>query len=280
MLTIAFCNQKGGVGKTTTTFHLTRSAARKGLRTLAVDLDPQGNLTQSLAKEVVEDGSPALADALSFRESTTLADVIVPTWWDGVDLAPTADVTLAEVRDELFIKRDASEHRLNAILEPLKGSYDLVLIDCPPSLDLLTTNGLVAADKAAIVVTPDMYSQAGMVRVLHSALVAQSYYNKELEIAGIIVNDVRSRTNQAKYRADEIQEFSEERNIPVYAPPIPHRQQIADSREAAKGLDEFGGRGYGELLAIYDHYLSLLMGIDDGYTPEAVTDDASEADNG
>ena len=118
---LALCNQKGGVGKSTTTFHLARAAVQAGRRVLVVDLDPQGNLTTSIAAETVDDDQAQLADALSSRAPETLRDVIVPGLWPGLDLVPTAGVTLGAVRDELVIAGAGRESRLREALQAFSG---------------------------------------------------------------------------------------------------------------------------------------------------------------
>src|SRR5699024_5315771 len=100
---LAFCNQKGGVGKSTTTFHLARAAALQGLRVLIVDADPQGNISAAAAAEVVKEDQAGLADVLSAHAPDVVADVIVPSIWKGVDIVPTSGETLGSVRDELVI---------------------------------------------------------------------------------------------------------------------------------------------------------------------------------
>ena len=119
MLTISLCNQKGGVGKSTTTYHLARAAVLEGLRVIVVDLDPQGNITSSLAKYPVDEDTAGLADVLSNRTKLPISEVTVPGLWDGVDLVPTTGEALPVVRDELVVAGAGRESRLRAALSPI-----------------------------------------------------------------------------------------------------------------------------------------------------------------
>lgn len=257
---LALCNQKGGVGKSTTTFHLARAAVLRGLRVLVVDLDPQGNLTAVAAAEEVSEDQAGLADALSSRAEETLRDVIVPGVWDGLDVVPTAGVTLGVVRDELVIAGAGREGRLREALAEVREDYDLVLIDCAPSLDQLTINGLTAADGVVIVTHSKQWSLSGLSQLLDTIDNVRRYYAPALAIAGVIVNQHEERTVSGQTWLEELQNAGAARGFTVLLPPIPKRVVIADATEATRGLDQWGSAEASALAAIYADHLAAIEG--------------------
>lgn len=254
----ALCNQKGGVGKSTTTFHLARAAVRRGRRVLVVDLDPQGNLTSVAAREQVEDDQAGLADALSERAGETIADVIVPGLWDGLDVVPTSGTALGSVRDELVIAGAGRERRLAEALSGVLEDYDLVLIDCAPSLDQLTINGLTAADGVVVVTQSKLWSANGLAQLLSTIEGVRGYYNSRLRVAGIIINQHEEQTVSGRTWRDEVRTAAESRDLHLLEPFIPKRVVIADATEAARGLDEWGGVEALALADLYDKHLSSI----------------------
>jgi chromosome partitioning protein len=258
MKTIAICNQKGGVGKSTTTFHLARAGVRKCLRVLVIDMDPQGNITASIARDTQPEDAPGVADALSQRTRDTLVDVIVPTVWEGADLAPTTGEALAFVRDELVIAGAGREGRLRQALAGLEDSYDLVLIDCPPSLDQLTINALTAADGVLIVTQSKLWSSQGLAHLLGTLASVQTYYNPGLLPLGIVVNLHENATVSGARWLAELTAAASTQGIPVFTPPIPKRVLISDAVEASRGLDEWPGADVDDLIHVYDHYLEQV----------------------
>ena len=257
---LAFCNQKGGVGKSTTTFHLARAAVVAGRHVLVVDLDPQGNLTSVATMEPVAEDDLGLADALSTRTSETISDVIVAGLWDGLDVVPTSGETLGTVRDELVIAGAGREGRLSEALSTVSDEYDLILIDCAPSLDQLTINGLTAADGVVIVTQSKLWSANGLAHLLSTIDDVRKYYNAGLVVAGVVVNQHEPHTVGGRHWHDELQAAAEVRGLRVLAPPIPKRAAIADATEAARGLDEWGTADAAALATIYADYLIALEG--------------------
>jgi chromosome partitioning protein len=248
------CNQKGGVGKSTTLYHLTRAAVNDGLRVLVVDADPQGNITQVLTEGVGEE-EPGLADVLSEYAS----EVIVPAIWEGVEVVPTTGETLGIVRDQLVIAGAGREARMRKVLEPVRGRYDLILIDCGPSLDQLVTNALTAADGALVVTQTKLWSTNGLAKLLDTITVVNQSYNPRLRVAGIVLNQHEARTIGGTHWAEEITAAAETRGLPLLAPPVPKRQAIADATEESRGLDE-GDTDARELAKIYAGYIAELTG--------------------
>lgn len=260
-LTLALCNQKGGVGKSTTAFHLARAAVIRGQRVLLVDNDPQGNLTSVTAAELVEEDQAGLADALSARAPETVRDVIVPGIWPGLDLVPTAGVNLGAVRDELVIAGAGREGRLREALTEVAQDYDLVFIDCAPSLDQLTINGLTAADGVVIVTHSKLWSANGLAQLLDTISAVREYYNPRLEVAGVIVNQHEERTLAGQHWLNELTAAAEKRSLKVLQPPIPKRVAISDATEVAQGLDQLGSADAAALATIYANHLTALEGV-------------------
>lgn len=256
----AICNQKGGVGKSTTAFHLARAAVLRGQRVLVVDADPQGNLTAVAAAETVEEDQAGLADALSARVPETLCDVIVPGVWPGLDVVPTSGVTLGYVRDELVIAGAGREGRLREALAAVAGGYDLILIDCAPSLDQLTINGLAAAQGVVVVTHSKLFSANGLAQLLDTIDSVRQYYNPTLTVAGVIVNQHEEQTVSGRTWLDELRTAAENRGLTVLNPPIPKRVVISDALEAANGLDEWGSVEATALGAIYADHLTAIQG--------------------
>ena len=256
----ALCNQKGGVGKSTTAFQFARAAVLAGRRVLAVDLDPQGNLTSNATAEPVEDDQAGLADALSSRASETIRDVIVAGVWPGLDVVPTSGVTLGAVRDELTIAGAGREVRLREALAAVADDYDLILIDCAPSLDQLTINGLTAAQGVVIVTHSKKWSLDGLSQLLDTIESVRTYYNPTLRVAGIIVNQHEERTVGGQQWLDELHAAAEGRGLSLLTPPIPKRVVISDATEASRGLDEWGSAEATALGTLYADHLASIEG--------------------
>nr|WP_255495674.1 ParA family protein [Cryobacterium sp.]QJS06011.1 plasmid partitioning protein ParA [Cryobacterium sp.] len=256
----AFCNQKGGVGKSTTAFQLARVAVLAGRRVLAVDIDPQGNLTSNATAEPVDRDQAGLADALSSRAPETIRDVIVSGVWPGLDVVPTSGITLGAVRDELTIAGAGREVRLREALAAVADDYDLILIDCAPSLDQLTINALTAAQGVVIVSHSKKWSLDGLSQLLDTIDSVRSYYNPALRVAGIIVNQHEERTVGGQQWLDELQAAAEGRGLSLLTPPIPKRVVISDATEASRGLDEWGSAEATALGALYANHLASIEG--------------------
>ncbi len=178
---IAIANQKGGVGKTTTCVNLAASLAAMGKRVLLVDLDPQGNATMGSGVNKYE-LEHSVYDVLV--EAATISTVAQAAAEGGFDVLPAnGDVTAAEVE---LINEDGRERRLRAALGKVQADYDLVLIDCPPSLNLLTLNGLVAADGVIIAMQCEYFALEGLSALLDTIEQVRSSVNVALEVEGIL----------------------------------------------------------------------------------------------
>lgn len=258
-LVIAVSNQKGGVGKTFTTFHLARAAVNAGHRVLVVDMDPQGSLTNLLAKEPVGEQQISLAHALSENEETTLADVLVEGVW-GIAVAPATMESLPRLRDELVTAGAGREARLREALATDASGYDIVLVDTAPTLDQLTINALVAAHRVMVVTHTKQQALRGLDQLIRTIKKVRKHYNPELDIAGILGNQHEDSTVSGQHWLDQLRAAAESMQLPVMEPLIPKRVIISDSAETVSGLDQWPG-GEGKALAkMYDQHLQTLIG--------------------
>lgn len=256
MLVATLCNQKGGVGKTTTAVNLARAAHLRGLRTLIADLDPQANTTSTLLGKAPDTDVETIADVLSARTDATAADVIVPTGWAGVDVLPSGGDALADVGAELVTMGPGREHRLRESLSKLAKDYELILLDSPPALDQLTINALTAANRVIIVTTAALFSADGIARLMATISAVRQYANPQLTLAGLVINMLEERTRRQRHWMTELTAHAP---APVWQPPVPKATWIAEAIEAGMGLDEWGSAPARVLTETYDHYLTQLV---------------------
>src|SRR6476646_9571695 len=222
--TIAVLSQKGGTGKTTAVRTLTDAFRRSGLRTLAVDLDPQGNLSDYF--DVPPDVDPTIADVLSGRASAGAAI--------HEDLIP-ANLTLAEAELMLGGKM-GRELTLRRALMKLPDDYDLVLIDCPPSLGLLTVNALVAADRALITAEAQYFALQGVEQAMEVVELARDGLNPELSLLGVLLNLADMRTVHSREALASLKErFGEQ----VFDTVVRASIAYAESAERARSILDY-----------------------------------------
>ena len=226
---IAIANQKGGVGKTTTATNLGACLAVAEKRTLVIDTDPQGNATSGLGI-VKDDLERSIYDVLT--EGTPLADVIVPeVYFPYLDVVPaTRDLVGVEVE---LVQRRGREGILRAALEPVRDRYDYVLIDCPPSLGLLTLNTLAAADAVLIPIQCEFYALEGLSQLLNTVRIVQRTVNPKLQIEGVLLTMYDNRLNLSKQVADEAKEYF---GAQVYRTRIPRNVRIAEAPSFGKPI--------------------------------------------
>lgn len=226
----ALINQKGGVGKTTETINLARAASMDGRRVLVIDADPQGNLTGILAAGDVAEDQVTFADVLV---GETIPAVTVPAIWENVSLVPGNQNTSKATR--ALHSEHGREYRLREAVDRVRREYDLILIDCAPSLDLHTVNALTAADRALVITQPGKFSLDGLGLLQATFEAVRSYYNPKLKVAGIVVNGVRNTVGHRTW----VTELEGMTPWPMIAPYIPFRSLIQDAEEAGYGLDEW-----------------------------------------
>jgi chromosome partitioning protein len=258
MPAIAVVNQKGGVGKTTVALGLAAVAARAGTRVLVVDLDPQANATSGLA---VWEPAATMDDVLATDTPGAIRKVIEPAGWDpgefpedGVpDVAPSSPL-LAQREPQLANDPIGAQDRVRVAMEGL--DYDLILIDCPPSLGLLTVNGLFAADQALVVTEPAAWARDGVEQVLRTISRVGQRRISPLDVAGIVVNRL-GRTRDARYWTDQLAE-----DYPDHAvPPIELRAAVAEAAAQSLPLHALGSRaGAAEAVVQFEALASAILG--------------------
>lgn len=199
---IAVVNQKGGVGKTTTAVNLSACLAEAGKRVLLLDIDPQGNATSGLGvdRKAVE---ASIYDML-LEDMSPLA-AMVPTAVDGLFLVPaTIDLAGAEIE---LVPRISRENRLKKVIGPARSEFDFILIDCPPSLGLLTINALTAADSILIPIQCEYYALEGLTQLMDTFRLVKEALNPGLEVEGVLLTMFDGRTNLSIQVVEDVKRF-------------------------------------------------------------------------
>lgn len=217
---IAVANQKGGVGKTTTQVNLSACVAAKGRRVLSVDMDPQGNASSGLGILATEGKS--MYDVL--MGDIGAAECIVTTPVEGLSLLP-ADIRLAAAEVDL-VAAQGREYILRNALESLRGQYDYIFIDCPPSLGLLTLNALSAADRVVVPIQCEYYALEGVGQLVNTVRRVQRGLNPRLEIEGVVLTMLDGRTNLGIQVVQEVKRYFRDQ---VYASIIPRNVRLSEA---------------------------------------------------
>jgi len=226
---VAVANQKGGVAKTTTVQSLGVALAEQGHRVLLVDLDPQACLTYSLGFNP-DDLSASLHDVLVRRSKVAEVRLEV-TGVPGLQLVPaTIDLAGAEVH---LLSRTGREHVLARALTPVLGDHDVILIDCPPSLGVLTINGLTAAEVVLVPLQCEALSHRGVGQLLETIEDVRQFANEKLRVLGVIPTMYDSRTTHARKVLAEVEE---RHGLPVFSPPVPKSVRFAEAPELGRSI--------------------------------------------
>lgn len=218
---IAIANQKGGVGKTTTAVNLSSCLAYKGKKVLLLDIDPQGNTTSGLGidKKNVE---KSIYDVIINEES--IRTCILPTVVENLEICPS-NIQLAGAEVEL-VSVISRETRIRNALDEVKDEYDFIIIDCPPSLGLLTINSLTASDTVLVPIQCEYYALEGLSQLMDTVKIVKKHLNRKLEVEGVVLTMFDARTNLSIQVVEEVKKYFKNK---VYRTIIPRNVRLSEA---------------------------------------------------
>jgi chromosome partitioning protein len=234
---MAIANQKGGVGKTTTAVNLSACLAMLGKRVLLVDIDPQGNTTSGVGINKA-DVRYCVYDVLI--NDVSIEDAILPSGVDNLSVLP-ATIQLAGAEIEL-VPTISREVRLRRAVQAMRSRYDYIIIDCPPSLGLLTVNALTAADSVLIPIQCEYYALEGLSQLLNTIRLVQKHLNTSLEVEGVVLTMLDARTNLGLQVIEDVKKFFRDK---VYHTVIPRNVRLSEAPSHGQPIIEYDPKSRG-----------------------------------
>ena len=234
---IAIANQKGGVGKTTTAINLSACLAELGSKVLTIDLDPQGNTTSGLGVDKYNLDRTIYEMMLGEFE---MKECVIADLFDNLDLAPS-NVNLSGAEIEL-IGIDKKEYILKKAIQPLREKYDFIIIDCPPSLNMLTVNALTAADSVLVPIQCEFYALEGLSQLIHTINLVKKRLNPDLDIEGVVFTMYDARTNLSLQVVENVKSNLKQN---VYKTIIPRNVRLAEAPSHGLPINLYDSRSAG-----------------------------------
>ena len=267
---VAFANQKGGVGKTTSAVNSAVVLASRGYRTLLLDLDPQGNATSSLGIEKTDlDGS--MYDAL--LDETAIDDVRLREVREHLDVVPTtSELAAAEIE---LVTEPNRERRLALACHRVRHDYDIALIDCPPSLGLLTLNGLTAANTVVIPIQCEFLALEGVTQLIHTIDLTKKQLNPTLDLLGVLMTMFDARTRLSSHVVDEVRRFFPDH---LFETVVPRSVRLAEAPSYGQAITEYDPSSRGG--SAYESFVDELVARLELAAPSGTGDDRATSTTG